>query len=173
MVIWYLWHDVSHWITVTSYDKMTYVCLHFERWHKVWWRSSPIGYTYFHITVYMVICITVVYAWCRMVRPVIPPAQLWHFYKRTEWMFCLSHPVLLTITPSSTFGMWLVGRSGEGVLEISGNYSNLSLMNGTEPHLHISEVGGFCAQSLPGCRHNRHWSINCKSQWNFGCYYDE
>ena len=47
------------------------------------------------------------------------------FCKLTEWMFWCGHPVLLTLTPSSTFGMWLAGRSEE-VLEMSGNYSILS-----------------------------------------------
>ena len=28
---------------------MNYICIHSERWHKAWWRSSPIGYAYFHI----------------------------------------------------------------------------------------------------------------------------
>ena len=50
-------------------------------------------------TVYMVICVTGVCAWCRM-----------RFCKLTEWLFCRSHPVLLTLTPSSTFGMWSVRK---------------------------------------------------------------
>ena len=78
------------------------------------------------VCIWYVICAIGLCAWCRMVRPVSPPAQLWRFCKLTEWMFLRGHPVLLTLTPSSTFRMWSVGRSREGVLEMSGNYSNLS-----------------------------------------------
>ena len=74
-------------------------------------------------TVYMVIRVTG-RCWCRMVRPIIPPAQIWRFCKLTGWMFCHGHPVLQILTPLSTFGMWSVGRSEEEVLEILGIYSN-------------------------------------------------
>ena len=35
MVIWFLWHDVSHWITATSYDKFGYVILSKQQTTKV------------------------------------------------------------------------------------------------------------------------------------------
>ena len=53
-------------------------------------KKSELRNMHFH-TVYIVICVTGVCAWCRMVHPVIPPAQLWRFCKLTKWMFCRSH----------------------------------------------------------------------------------
>ena len=130
-------------------------------------------------TVYMLICVIGVCAWCRMVLPDSPPAQLWGFCKPTEWMVWRGHPVLLTLTPSSTFWMWSVGRSGErgarNVRQIQPFV--IAEWNRIAWHTCLRYMASMCSRCQAviqaNCGPSRYWSINYKSQRNFNRYYDE
>ena len=129
--------------------------------------------------VYMLICVMGM-RWCRMMCTVIPPAYLWHFCKLTEWLFYRSHPILLTLTPSSTLILgcdwWGGKRKGHrNVWQLQQFVVDEWIR--TAQHTCLRYVASMLSRCQAISRANdsrtRYWSVNYKSQWNFSCYYDE
>ena len=128
-------------------------------------------------TLYMVICVTGICAWCRMVHPVISPAQLRRFFKLTEWIFLPWPSLSPDLNPIEH--IWdVIGREvSRRALEMSWAITAIfrrRMEQNCTCLRYVASMRSRCqAVILANSGHNRFWSINCKSQWNFSFYYDE